>query len=123
MVGALAARLQGFPRLTAAMDITPARTPQNVDRLAAALRELGARVFTEGVSEGLSFDVSGRTLARAEMWNLVTDAGRLDVIFVPAGTAGFDDLSRSSLRFEVFGSTVDVASLGGARVARSPPTA
>ena len=44
--GALAARLHGFPRVTADADITPARDPGNLERLAAALRELDARVFT-----------------------------------------------------------------------------
>ena len=49
LIGALAARLQGFPRLTADADITPARDRDNLSRLAAALRELNARVFTEAV--------------------------------------------------------------------------
>jgi hypothetical protein len=34
LIGALAARLQGFPRLTADADITPARDPENLERLA-----------------------------------------------------------------------------------------
>jgi hypothetical protein len=111
MVGALAARLQGFPRLTADMDVTPARNPANLDRLAAALTELGARVFTDGVPEGLGFDITARTLANAEVWNLVTDAGRLDVLFAPAGTGGFEDLHETSVRFEVFGVTLEAAHL------------
>jgi hypothetical protein len=49
LIGALAARLQGFPRLTADADITPARDRDNLERLAAALRELDARVYTESV--------------------------------------------------------------------------
>jgi hypothetical protein len=111
MVGALAARLQGFPRLTADMDVTPSRDPENLDRLARALTELRARVFTDGIPEGLAFDISARTLANAETWNLVTDAGRLDVVFAPAGTGGFQDLRRSAVRFEVFGTTLDAAHL------------
>ena len=42
LIGAVAARLQGFPRMTADADITPARDPDNLRRLAAALRELDA---------------------------------------------------------------------------------
>src|SRR5438105_13545254 len=38
LVGATAARLQGFPRLTADADIAPAADPDNLTRLAAALR-------------------------------------------------------------------------------------
>jgi len=64
LVGALAARLHGFPRVTADADITPARDPENLARLAAALRELQARVYTESVPEGLPFDCSAQALAR-----------------------------------------------------------
>ena len=66
LIGAVAARLQGFPRMTADADITPARDPHNLQRLAAALRELDARVYTESVPEGLAFDCSAPTLARAD---------------------------------------------------------
>lgn len=111
LIGALGARLYGFPRLTADMDITPDRAAENLDRLALALRQLNARVYTESVPEGLRFDCSAKALARADMWNLVTDAGRLDVAFLPAGTEGFEDLSRSSVAFETFGETIQVASL------------
>jgi hypothetical protein len=111
LVGAMAARLQGFARMTADADITPARDSENLSRLAAALRELNAKVYTEGVPEGLVFDVSAKALARAELWNLVTDAGRLDVIFSPAGTAGYDDLIEGAVRFRVFGVELDAARL------------
>lgn len=103
LIGALAARLQGFPRLTADADITPARDAENLERLAAALRELDARVYTEAVPEGLPFDCTPALLGRADMWNLVTTAGRLDVAFVPAGTRGYDDLAGGAVRFEVYG--------------------
>jgi hypothetical protein len=46
LIGALAARLQGFPRVTADADITPSDDRENLEKLAAALRELGARVYT-----------------------------------------------------------------------------
>jgi len=111
LIGALAARLQGFPRLTADADITPDRAPENVAHLAAALRELGARIYTESVPEGLPFDCSAAMLGRAELWNLVTSAGRLDVAFVPSGTEGFEDLARNAVRFDVFGVELLAASL------------
>lgn len=103
LIGALAARLQGFPRVTADADVTPARDKENLPRLAAALRELDARIFTEPVPEGLPFDCSPRMLGRAELWNLVTSAGRLDVAFRPSGTTGYDDLARRAVHFTVYG--------------------
>lgn len=111
LIGAVAARLQGFPRLTADADITPARDPDNLERLAAALRELDARVFTESVPEGLPFDCSASRLARADMWSLVTSAGRLDVAFRPSGTDGYEDVVRRAVRFEVYGVELLAASL------------
>jgi hypothetical protein len=111
LIGALAARLHGFPRLTADADITPARDAANLEKLAAALRELDARVYAESVPEGLAFDCSAKALARAELWNLVTAAGRLDLAFTPAGTRGFDDLARGAVRFDVFGVQILAAGL------------
>lgn len=111
LIGALAARLQGFPRLTADADITPDRERANLERLATALRELDARIFTDSVPEGLAFDCSAAALERAEMWNLVTSAGRLDIAFRPSGTDGYEDLSRGAVHFDVFGVELDAARL------------
>lgn len=111
LVGALAARLHGFPRLTADTDVTPDATPENVARLSAALRELDARVYTEAIPEGLPFDCSPPTLLRAHLWNLVSSAGRIDVIFEPAGCNGYADLRSGAERFEVHGAPLLVASL------------
>jgi hypothetical protein len=111
LIGALAARLYGFPRVTADIGITPDREAGNLVRLAAALRELRAKVFTESVPEGLPFDCSATTLGRADMWNLVTSAGRLDVAFAPSGTEGYGDLSKGAVRFETFTVPILAASL------------
>ncbi len=111
LIGALAARLQGFPRLSADADITPDPSRDNLEHLAAALRELEARVFTECVPEGLAFDCSAVALSRAPLWNLVTNAGRLDLVFAPAGTKGYADLCQDAIRYEVFGAVLLAASL------------
>lgn len=111
LIGALGARMQGFPRVTADADVTPERSPANIARLAAALRDLEARVYTEAVPEGLAFDCTAGMLARAETWNLVTRAGRLDVAFVPAGTAGYDELAATAIHYSVFDVDLAVARL------------
>jgi len=103
LIGALAARLQGFPRSTYDAAITPALDADNLQRLAAALRELDARIYTEQVPEGLVFDCSPQMLARADIWNLVTTAGRLDLAFRPSGTTGYDDLAPHAVHFTVYG--------------------
>lgn len=111
LIGALAARLQGFPRMTADADITPAKDPENLQRLARALRALDARIYTEQIPEGLAFDCSPQMLARADMWNLITSAGRLDVAFRPSGTEGYDDLARHAAHFTVYGGELLAARL------------
>jgi hypothetical protein len=111
MIGAMAARLQGFPRVTADADITPAKDAENLRRLAKALQELDARVYTESVPEGLPFDCSPSMLARTDLWSLVTSAGRLDIAFVPSGTDGYADLMDDAVPFDVFGVRLNVASL------------
>lgn len=103
LVGALAARLQGFPRLTADADITPAVDEENLSRLAAGLRELDARIYTEQLPAGIPFNPDATLLGRAQVWNLVTSAGRLDIALTPSGTNGYDDLITDAVRFEVFG--------------------
>jgi hypothetical protein len=111
LVGATAARLQGFPRLTADADITPAADPANLRRLSAALRDLRARVYTESVPNGLAFSCDAESLGRANLWNLTTDAGRLDIVFKPSGTEGYDDLAGSAVTYEAFGIQFRAASL------------
>ena len=45
------------------------------------------------------------------MWNLVTNAGRLYIAFLPAGTTGYEDLAKNAERFEAFGVQFLAASL------------
>jgi hypothetical protein len=97
--------------LTADADITPARDNDNLNALASALKELQAKVLTESVPQGLPFDCSAAAFSRADMWNLVTSAGRLDIAFRPSGTDGYEDLKRGAIRYDVFGVELMAASL------------
>ena len=101
LIGGMAAVLHGDVGVTVDIDITPARDPDNLERLAAALRALDARIRTDEVPAGLPFERSAaflRNLGPDGILNLATRAGALDVSFVPAGTAGYDDLKRDAVR-------------------------
>lgn len=111
LIGALAAGLQGFPRATYDADITPAPDRENLQRLAAALQELDAKIYTEAIPEGLAFDCSAAMLARASIWNLITTAGRLDLAFRPSGTEGFEDLAAHAVRIPMYGAELLVSRL------------
>jgi hypothetical protein len=55
LIGGLAAVYHGSPFPTEDADITPDTDRTNLTRLAAALRELNARIRTETAPEGLRF--------------------------------------------------------------------
>ena len=82
-----------------------------MQHLAAALRELDARVYTDTIPEGLPFDCSPEMLARGVVWNLITRAGRLDLAFKPSGTEGYDDLAKQAVRFTLYGDELLAARL------------
>lgn len=111
LIGGLAGTLYGSPHVTTHVDITPDDGRDNLERLAAALEELDARVRTEGEPEGLPFDRSAEMLQRSEILNLTTRFGDLDLTFRPAGTDGYDDLRRGALEMEIHDTTVTVAAL------------
>lgn len=114
LIGGMAAILHGDAGVTIDLDIAPALDPENLERLAAALRSLGARVRAEGSPEGVPFDCSGaflRNLGRDAVLNLTTRAGDIDVAFTPTGTQGFRDLKRDAVSIDAGGITILVASL------------
>lgn len=113
LIGGLAAVAHGSPLPTTDTDITPQRTDANLDRLAAALRELDARIRTAD-PDGVVFPVTGEFLAaQPRMLNLMTAAGDVDLSFTPAGfPGGYDELVDRSVPLELAeGVTTAVARL------------
>jgi hypothetical protein len=92
VIGGLAAALRGAPLITADLDLCPSADRANLERLALALRDLTARIRTDGVPDGLPFACDATFLTNVGVLNLVTRAGNLDLSFVPSGTRGYADL-------------------------------
>ena len=111
LIGGLAAVFHGSPFPTEDADITPQDDRPNLVRLAAALRELNAKIRTEAVPEGLPFACDADGLAAARTWNLQTDGGDLDLAFEPSGTRGYADLRRDAAPAQLYNVTVRIASL------------
>lgn len=111
IIGGFAAIVHGAAHVTFDIDITPDAEAENLERLSTALHELGARVWSTDIDEGLAFDHGAASLARSGVWNLVTPHGRLDISFVPDGTRGFVDLDAGADDHVVLGVPVRVASL------------
>lgn len=111
LIGGLAAVYYGSPFPTEDADITPESGPDNLIRLATALREINARIRTEAEPQGLPFACDAEALAAAKTWNLTTDVGDLNVAFQPAGTQGYPDLRRDAATTQLYDVTVHIASL------------
>ena len=111
VIGAVAAIAQGYPLPTEDLDLTPARDADNLERLAAALRELGAEL-RGGRGGHMPFPIEPTFLGDVDSWTLTTSHGPLDLLFAPAATQGYDDLRRDAAETEIAaGLTVLVASL------------
>jgi hypothetical protein len=123
VIGAYAAIAQRVPiPATRDIDITPESSQENLARLSRALTELGARVRTETVPDGLPFRHDATSLATAEVWNLICPDGEFDISFHPSGIpGGYDQLAANSHRVRV--SDVDVVVADLADVIRSKESA
>ena len=92
VIGGFAAELYRDPPPTD-IDVTPSMTAPNPARLSAALYELGARIRTAEVPEGLPSPTTRRPWPGPGVWNLTPTAGNFDVSFQPSGTDGYVDLA------------------------------
>ena len=109
LIGGLAAVLHGAATLTQDVDICFARDEGNLDALAKALGELGARL--RGVGEPVPFVPDRRTLEQSELLTLDTSAGPLDLVALPVGAPPYDVLRRRAQRLDLGAFAVCVASV------------
>ena len=109
VIGGIAGRLWGSPTVTNDLDICYARDGANLESLAAALRQLRAKL--RGADRDLPFQTDARTLQLGDSFTFVTTAGNLDCLGSPAGTTGYEQLARTAIPTDVGGITVAVASI------------
>ena len=114
VIGAFAAIAQRAPiPATRDIDLTPDTTVENLNRLTAALKELGARIRTAAVDGGLPFDHDGRSLGGEAVWNLICPHGEFNISFRPSGfEEGFSQLALRAHKVSVGGVQVMIADLG-----------
>lgn len=111
LIGGLAAVLHGSTAMTNDADIVPALDAGNLERLAAALRSLDARLRVPGTPDGVAFDPHPALLASMRTLNLTTRCGDLDLACAPDGIDDLDGLVGRASTFEVTGQRVRVAAL------------
>ncbi len=105
IIGGFALAAHGVIRATKDIDIVPDPRPENIRRLVAALRALGAEAMHaedfDPSELGLSPDEDG--LALGGNWVLRTRLGRLDIMQHVAGARSYDALRDASVETEVPG--------------------
>ncbi len=110
LIGGLAGRAAGSPTVTNDTDVCYARDRRNLERLAAALIELQARL--RGVEDDVAFIVDAKTLEAGGNFTFDTLAGALDILAEPAGTRGYDDLVANAMPVDLGdGLVVQICSL------------
>lgn len=109
LIGGMAGIIHGAPFVTEDVDICHARDPANLEALAAALRAVHAEL--RGAEPGLPFRLDATTLGRGDAFTFVSDIGAIDIMAMPQGTSGFEDLVRTAEVFRLFDHDVAVAAI------------
>lgn len=109
VVGGVAVVAHGYSRLTEDLDICYRRTPENIERLAAALEPL--RPTLRGAPADLPFRLDAPTLKAGLNFTLESAAGDIDLFGEVTGVGGYEDLSREAIELEIYGRKIRVMSL------------
>jgi hypothetical protein len=91
----------GSARLTQDLDIVYQRSPENIDRLIAALADHNP--YLRGVAPELPFVWGRATLTRGLNLTLVTSLGDIDLLGEIPGGGTYDDLAPDAIELQVFG--------------------
>lgn len=109
VIGGVAGGAHGSSYPTYALDISYARGRDNLERLAAALRSLGAEL--RGAPRGLPFQLDERTLEAGGNFTFETSLGPVDILASPPASPPYDQLRARATVIDVEGHAVLIASL------------
>jgi hypothetical protein len=98
VVGGVAAQLEGAPILTLDLDVLYDKTPENIVRLSAALREIKARYRDPA---GRHIEPDETKLATLRINLLLTDLGALDVLSAIGHGLTYQDLLGRTLSYQL----------------------
>lgn len=112
VIGAMAAILQGVALTTTLdVDVTASVDVDNRERLAAALREMDARLRVPDPEESVELPLDARMLASATVMTFITRLGPFDVLFDPAGAPPYEELRGRAHELERSGTSIRVADI------------
>lgn len=109
VIGGVAGGAHGSAFGTYDVDIAYARSPENLERLAAALESLDARL--RGAPPDVPFILDARTLEAGGNFTFATRLGSLDVLACPAGAPPYERLRADAIEMTIGELRIHVASL------------
>jgi hypothetical protein len=109
VIGGVALGAHGSNYATKDVDFAYAVESENLERLAAFLPTIHARVSGRPANDG--FVISTMTLQRARFLNLYTDLGEVDVMREIGGIDSFEGLWERAIPMDLGGFVVRVASI------------
>jgi hypothetical protein len=110
VIGGLAGMARGSSYPSYDLDVAYGRDLDNLERLAATLRELGATL--RGASAGLPFQLDAKTLSEGVNFTFDTRFGPLDILGDPTGAPPYERLREGAgEKVRIDGEPVSVASL------------
>jgi hypothetical protein len=109
LVGGLAGMAHGSRYPTNHTDVAYERGRENLERLATALRELGATL--RGAPPDVPFLLDATSLTNGANFTFDTNLGPLDILGDPAGAPKYEALRSDAAETTLFGVRVRVASL------------
>jgi hypothetical protein len=99
VIGGQAEALFGSPRVTYDSDLCYARTKENLERLAEAMKEL--KPTLRGAPPDLPFILDARSLALGGNFTFNTTAGALDLLAYVEPIGGFDEILKNAEEYDL----------------------
>ncbi len=111
VIGGIAGRLRGSTTVTEDVDVCYSRDDENLERMAAALKEVNARL--RGAPPDVPFILDADTLKMGDHFTFATDVGNVDILGHPSGIpGGYEELERAADEMDLGGGLiVKVASI------------
>lgn len=107
-IGGVAVQAYGAERVTRDLDVAIAASNENIDRLAAALQDLDARILGPDGKRSRSVPTPAM-LGSSDQWHLICAHGRLDVLTLPAHLGRFEDMRARAHEVALSDVTVAIA--------------
>ncbi|MBS1884858.1 MAG: hypothetical protein JSS97_18070 [Actinobacteria bacterium] len=109
VIGGIAGIIHGSAYPTYDFDVLYARDEKNLERMAAALSELG--VTLRGAPDDLPFQLDARALAMGSNFTFESEYGHFDILGDAAGMRSYAAIRADAKRDEAYGVPVLVASI------------